>query len=312
MDRLKVERFINKLDYLLTNFPVFEKFVYSILVWEFKVLWKIDKTFISRIIQAFSQSLYTHTAFCIFEGWELYTLGAENFKWVKLNKVIYWKEKALYVIKTFDINEVMKYFDKNIYASNIFYFLGSKCSENFLKRYELFYNYFQQDKFSEGISLWDLIQFDWEFEKFNDLLQLKVDLQKLKYQAQNIVLSFDRINNINKLFFTWWMFKFIVYSYGERYDLWGVLKILFSPFRKNIFLDNGKLFCSEFVSSAMLYGWFYPFDVLTKSPEMITPWDLMDPTFWIWKNSYLVVNSLTGEKYEINSILDAKKLKKLF
>jgi len=312
MDRIKLDKFLEKLDKIVSQQGVFKKFIYSFLVWNFQVLWKIDKWLVSRIIQAFTQSLYSHVAFCQLDGDKLYVFWAENLKKVKITQYpIKWKN-VVYVIKQFDIDEVMSYFDKKDYSNTLLFFLWPKCAENFNARYENFINRFSSVKYKNWISLWDLVEFELDFEMFGEKLQeIKLDLEKLQQEVNDIVLPENNAKFLKKLFFTWGMFKFIVFAYGEKYDFSGALSIVFSPFRKNLFADNGKLFCSEFVASAMLYAWFYPFDMLTKSPSMITPGDLMDPTFWIWKTKYKVIDARAGKIYKINNFEDMKEVKKV-
>ncbi len=317
MDRIKIEVFVKKLDQLVEQFPeVFKDFTYSFLNWDFWVLWKIDKWIVSRIIQAFTQSLYSHVAFCVFKNWDLRVFWAENLKKVEIKKYpIKWKN-CFYVLKQFDSQEVMKYFDKNDYANTLLFFLWEKCAENFKKRYELFLNYFSSDKFKHGISLMDLVEFDLKYELNDELLKLQAQLNHLKQKISQIKLYGVNAHSVSekflqKLFLTWWLFKFVVYAYGEKYDFSGALSIIFSPFRKRLFENNWKLFCSEFVSSAMLYAGFYPFDMLTKSPSMITPGDLMDPSFWIWKNHYKLIDAKTGKIYNINDYKSMKLAQKM-
>jgi hypothetical protein len=61
----------------------------------------------------------------------------------------------------------------------------------------------------------------------------------------------------------------------------------------------------------MLYAGFYPFDMLTKSPSMITPGDLMDPSFWIWKNHYKLIDAKTGKIHNINDYKSMKLAQKM-
>jgi len=111
---------------------------------------------------------------------------------------------------------------------------------------------------------------------------------------------------LKQLFFRWWMFKYVIFSYDVKYDfLWAGL-INLAPFKKDIYKNNKKLFCSEFISNAFLYAGFYPFDYITKSSLMISPGDLMDIWDIFWKKEYEVIWK------DFNFIVDSNETKEKF
>lgn len=313
MEEVKIEVFLKNLDELINKNKIFLKFTYEILNWEFNVLGTISNWFLSNLIKVFSQSLYSHVAFCTFYNWKLYALWAENFKWVKISEYSKNKKREIYVIKQFDINRVIYSFDEEEYANTLYFFYGDECKKNFCKRYKMFISHFSSKKYETWISLWDLIEFDLNYEMiYGKIYDIKNDLEALRSWLDNIIVENKSSNYLNKLFLTWWIFKYIVFSYGTKYDIKWVLWILFTPLKKLSFKNNWKLFCSEFVASAMLYAWFYPFNLLTKAPNMITPGDLMDPDFWIWKKEFKVLDAFTWKIYDINQKIDMRLVRKLF
>jgi len=152
MEEVKIDIFLQNLDELINKNKIFLKFTYEILSWNFKVLGVIGNWFLSNLVKAFSQSLYSHVAFCTFDNWKLYTLWAENFKWVKIIEYNTKGKNGIYVIKQFDIDEVIHYFDEQEYANTLCFFYGDECKKNFCKRYKMFVSHFSSKK-HERISL---------------------------------------------------------------------------------------------------------------------------------------------------------------
>jgi hypothetical protein len=280
------------------------KLTWSFLNWKIKVLWKIDNDTISNVIKFWTQSLFVHTTFCEFINNDLYVYGSENWKWViidKYNKKT--QDSWFYVIKTLNIPKLSN-FEKNKEIIEFFFLKDAK--EGFITRYNQFINFFKN---KEKIFLEDLIDFEiYYLENEKNIKQTKKGLKNLIKQINPKIIKWERKNKkLQELFFRWWMFKYIIASYWISYDFSWAMLINFSPFRKLYKISNNeKLFCSEFIAFSLLYAWYYPFDMVFKSPSMVSPGDLMDSSL-LWENSFEVIENKTWKVIKIRNLEDKRK-----
>lgn len=318
----------------------------NILSWDFYIWWKIPKrglfsNFFWNIINDFTQSYYSHVNFCFpyKKDWKLkwyYVIWAENEKWVIFD--FYDLEKNndfIFVVKQFDKDDFLKYFNIKKYSLNITYLFWENKAKSYTNRYKTFYNFFDKEQYHlNGIGLNDLIEFELFYEKIKNTQSIlnneKKDLsylyknikdkfydfkEKVWYNLENIEVKYIKSKSfLDKLFFNWGILKFLVHSIGLKYDMMWALSIVLVDRKKDIDYTKKwpkELFCSELISASMLFAGFYPFDLVTKAPDMVSPWDMIDPSYWIYKENYDVVNFKTKEILKVNNLQSLKKFKQM-
>lgn len=318
----------------------------SILSWDFFIWWKISRRwvfngFYSKVINSFTQSYYSHVNFCFpyKKNWKLrwyYVFWAENKKWVIFDYYDLEKENDfIYVVKQFDQYDFLKYFDIKQYSLNISFLFWKKRSDSYIHRYKLFHKFFNKRMYYlNSIGLDDLIEFEIFYEEFktksividNEQKILSSLYKKIKdkiydfkekvwYNLQDIEVEYKTDKEfLDKLFFNWGMLKFLIHSIWIKYDIPWVLSIVLIDRKKYTdYIKNGpkKLFCSELISASMLFAGFYPFDLVTKAPDMVSPWDIMDPSYWMYKAEYTVVNFKTKKILKVNDLESFQKFQKI-
>ena len=318
----------------------------SILSWNFYVWWKISKSslfsnFFWSIISSFTQSYYTHVNFCFpdYEGRKLkwyYVFWAENKKGVVFDYYDLQKPaNFIYVVKKFDKERFLKNFDIKKYWLNISYLFWEKDAKSYINRYITFQKFFDKKQYHlNGIWLDDLIEFELFYEKYKnievEIEQTKENLSPLYKEIENITYKFkEKVwynlqdvqvkymkhkDFLDKLFFNWGMLKFMIHSFHIKYDMVWALSIILVDWKKWVdYAKNWpkKLFCSELISASMLFAGFYPFDLVTKAPDSVSPWDMMDPSYWLYEQDYTVINYKTWQKLQVRDLKSLKSFKKM-
>jgi len=280
-----------------------KKIVESILKWDIYVGWVITfDSFFSNVIKFWTQSLYSHVTFCYPDNDGIcYVWWAENSKWLTIQKYDN-SEDSLFVIKKLDLDRILDNVDFKQFSIVLDEIYWKNSFSRALQRFHIFKN---EVKKLNKINFYTLLEVEAEIEKQikqNDLeLQIKKELSKLKevlwYEKwiithkENVFSDDDKF--YKKLFFCWWVVKFLLANYGKKYDYLSIFTMyLIKPFIiKYDYLAKWtkRFFCSEFVSATFLYAGFYPFDFYGKYPDLVVPGDLMDPNLWIYDERFLKV-----------------------
>ena len=277
------------------------KIINSILKWDIFIWWVVSySNFFSNLIKFWTQSLYSHTTFCYPNNdWTCYVWWAENKDGLTIKKYEKWEDMLLFV-KKLDLDYIYEHtnFEDYFFTLNMVFWEWTHV--RFKKRFKLFKKYLSKLNFSD-ISIIDLLQMECDIEKDleeNDIIEgLRTELENIKLKISDYNFSLEKkLNNeidndfeYKKLFFSWWIIKFLLANYGKKYDLVSLFTMfLTKPFHfYNYFKTwTRKFFCSEFVSASFLYSGFYPFDLFWKYPDLVVPWDLMDPHLWIYEKKH--------------------------
>ena len=246
-------------------------------------------SFSSNIIKFSTQSIFSHINF--FDSKSMCAIWSENLKWVT----------------------AVDYSKNN---SNEFYYVTKKISLDYIK--EIFnFDYIRK----VFLSIWKLDESNKNMfqKRYKQYLKLRKHNSKYKtfqllyennFDYDKLWISVNKIDNLNTKyldeFLIMWIVKFIHKNLWKNYDLWSTLGIGFTPWI-NYNSGNNHYFCSEFVAEALLYAGIYPFDIKTKDPNSITPWDLVDLSH-IYNDRQTVLYKI--DKSWINKILDFKEKNK--
>lgn len=276
--------------------PTVKKFLHKI--WQEKqinIWWVVNyQSNISNWIKLFSQSIYSHTNFF---DWVNKWIWAEDLKWIQLvdyARFDLWN--FYYITKTINFD----------YLSLIYSF--EYITQIFIKLWKFWSNDKDRlkNKFCKYVQLKETkIIYKWNYETdLEDILSYDIDQIDIKQKITENIEKFLKIKNdikywisyefdrafynkyLNYLkeFLLMWIIKFIIQNYGKEYDLQWTLSTLIVPWNM-VDLSQKQYFCSEFVSESLIYAWIYPFDINTKDPSSITPWDIMDMTIIFQKDS---------------------------
>lgn len=254
--------------------------------------WVINyRSSLSNWIKFFTQSVFSHTNF--FSPKDYNTIWAEELESVTLKNYQSWEYwEFYYVSKKLNLDSLALIYSFK-YIESVLIKLWKfdismkwKLQEKFAKYCYIIYN-------NPNISLKELLDVDYSkiypdksfYDKIDAFLEDKSLLKNLKISE---IKNFDSFNNnLNNLknFIILWIIKHILMSLNKLYDIKGTLTTSLSPW-KSIKLSWKEYFCSEFVSETLLYAWVYPFDIDTKDPQSITPWDIMDSNIlFVWNES---------------------------
>ena len=228
---------------------------------ELRVGWVVDyESFSSNVIKFSTQSIFSHINF--FDRSSCMALGAEDLRWVVVIDYKKWKNRDFYYFaKKIDFEKITNFFDFD-YIMNVFLNIGKlnyKQKKNFEEK---FYQYVGlRQKYSKEELFELLYPRDFEYQDFE---------YPSKWENYDYKLCL-------KEFLILGVIKFMKKNLWKDYDLWSTLGIGFTPWKTSSFdSQTPYFFCSELVAEALLYAWIYPFDIKTKDPNSITPWDLMD------------------------------------
>lgn len=215
----------------------------------------------SNVIKFTTQSMFSHVNF--WDPTRLRWLGAEDLQRILL--VDYKKYETetpmYYVTKKLDFKYLAKTFNFNC-IEKVFFAL-KKISEDDMSK-SIF-----RLRYSQYLTLKDKYDLNWIFEY---LWKNKFSYNKVKTKYKNLdKLPMKFIDE----FIVLWIVKHIYRNFWKKYDLWSTLSICFTPWIKT-WLEDEQYFCSEFVSENLLFSWIYPFDVKTKDPKSVAPWDILD------------------------------------
>ena len=322
-----LEVILENLEYLFSDIDKIywgKKIIESILSWDVYVWGVITfDNFFSNAIKFWTQSLYSHVTFCYPDkDGTCYVWWAENSKGLTIQKY-YNDEDSVFVIKKLDLDRIFKNvnFDKfSIILDSVY---GENSFSRALQRYDIFK---QKVAKLDRINLYTLLEVEAEIEKEINEVYIKKKIQNDLRKLQEVLwFNFDVKEKLNKddanddvffrkLFFSWWMVKFLLANYGKKYDYVSIFTMyLVKPFLKNYnYVDKWtrRFFCSEFVSATFLYAGFYPFDLYGKYPDLVVPGDLMDPDLWIYDEKFLKVIRYFSKKDLKPLILDGIKKQK--
>lgn len=300
-----------------------KKLVFNI--WKTKkihIWWVVNySSAISNWIKLFSQSIYSHTNF--FDGKDI-GIWAEDLEWILFrdykNKD-YWK--FYYVSKTLNLDYLSFLFSFD-YIESIFVKLWKFQKEdngrfkNKFIEFCAFRDTLRVMEWRDDTSIENVLNmsyYDFEIpeniaKEVDWYIQYKRNLRRWLNDGFEEKL-YNKYHNYLKEFLVLWFIKFIVEHYGKKYDLNWTLNTILIPWSP-VALWQKEYFCSEFVSESFIYAWIYPFDINSKDPSSITPWDIMDMTMIFEKDSmnFYQVDGTAQEKFKpVWSLGEAQILK---
>lgn len=262
---------------------------------EVYVWWVVNySSAISNWIKLFTQSIYSHTNF--FDGKSL-AIWAEDLEWIFFRDYKNWDyEKFYYVSKKLNLDYMAFIFSFD-YIEKIFAKLW-KFGEN--EAWRLKNKFIEYCAFRDNLKLMEWTK-DTVIENVLNMSSFKYDVpQEISSQIDWYFLHkrairkwettdfsdllYQKYHSYLKEFLIIWIMKFIIQNYGKKYDLKGTLSTVLVPWTA-VNLWQKDYFCSEFVSEAFIYAGIYPFDINTKDPQSITPWDVMDMTLIFEKDN---------------------------
>lgn len=239
---------------------------------------------VSNGIKFFTQSLFSHTNF--FFSREGLTIGAEDLRSIVCldyrNKR---DENFYYVAKRLDLDYLARVFSFE-YAGRIYRKIG-KTSEDrgsFLLRdkfveYVLFRESLGADVIPPLAVLLGKAERGYpesERDEVRERIDRFMEAKRESRPSKTIVPGYQGAYLAYlREFLLLGILRRCVKSYGRTYDLEGTLSTAITPWNEPG-LDSREYFCSEFVVESLLYAGFYPFDIDTKTPESVSPGDIMD------------------------------------
>ena len=78
-----------------------------------------------------------------------------------------------------------------------------------------------------------------------------------------------------------------------------------------------KLKAFRCISSSILSWNFYVWwkisegGLFSKAPDSVSPWDMMDPSYWLYKQDYTVINYKTWQKLQVHDLKSLENFKKM-
>ena len=270
---------------------------------------------------------------------KLLTVWSEDSKWI-VSLQYHKKQKGLdhfyFILKQIDIDLITFLFDfsiaeaivSKVYKSKIINYFSYKFSKycnfrikmskdlklarNIEEMTENQINDFLLDKISlksviqENISYYnqkeDLAELVKQINKF---IEIKSSLKASKWNISfntNDKKIYTVYFQLLKEFILYWVIEHIISKAGSAYDIKWTLSVWGSSWKKTWMKEDVE-FCSEFVADCLFFAWIYPFDINSKSPESISPWDIMDMRLFYKAQETKLLNI---EKWNIKIILDSK------